>query len=158
MMFSKSKPLFDWGIALRSLALLLVLYIPFSYLHELGHAAICSIDGFRYDISVMYSGVAMTVCHGDVLNPILFSAFGGIVSSVVAGIPLLFSKIRARKYFLIVLLSFVIGHGLNAIVEASVTESYLGDVSAWVGAIGAVNGLVFIGLVFKFAKPKSVVS
>ena len=72
-----------------SILLLILFLFPLSYVHELGHAAVCASEGKEFEISLGADGGKM-VCFGEVDNQTLFHAAGGLTAMSVAFVPLLF--------------------------------------------------------------------
>ena len=70
----------------RVLICLLVFFalLPvFSYLHEIGHALVCVVDGNEAEISVDAFSGGITLCHGDISNPFAYKISGGLLAGVI---------------------------------------------------------------------------
>ena len=70
----------------RVIICLLVLFalMPiFSYLHEAGHALVCTADGNEAEISVDILSGGLTLCHGDVSNLFAYKISGGLLAGIV---------------------------------------------------------------------------
>ena len=55
----------------------------FSYLHEAGHALVCTADGNEAEISVDILSGGLTLCHGDVSNLFAYKISGGLLAGIV---------------------------------------------------------------------------
>ena len=60
-----------------SYLLYIVLIIPVSLFHELGHAAVCYANGYQFDMWLDLRG-AHSVCYGIPDNNLLVGAMGGM--------------------------------------------------------------------------------
>ena len=56
----------------------------FSYLHEAGHALVCTADGNEAEISVDILSGGLTLCHGDVSNLFAYKISGGLLAGIEA--------------------------------------------------------------------------
>ena len=137
-----------------SILLLILFLFPLSYVHELGHAAICASEGKEFEISLGADGGKM-VCFGEVDNQTLFHAAGGLTAMSVAFVPLLFlGWTRRHPYVLIAFTVLGIGHGFNAAVETMIFDNYMENNVMWASVLGMINFVTFIALMFKFGKRK----
>ena len=71
----------------------------FSYLHEAGHALVCTADGNEAEISVDILSGGLTLCHGDVSNLFAYKISGGLLAGIVGttmGLALFVRKPFAR--------------------------------------------------------------
>ena len=135
-----------------SVAIFFVCIIPLSYVHELGHAYICMLEGYEFDLWVGLDGGRMA-CHGEVENQILFRAAGGTLAGMAAAIPLIaFKQIRKFSFVIIGLLPLSLGHFANAAIETVFYKTYMGDSALWGMAMGLFAFLVFIVLATRLAK------
>jgi len=66
----------DYDILKKATILMIILIIPMSYVHEVGHAIICSLENNEFHISVGVNGGSL-VCIGNLENKVMFYAFGG---------------------------------------------------------------------------------
>jgi len=120
-----SQATLDFKTFRNATILLAILIIPMSYIHETGHAIVCASQGNEFKIGLGVNGGSL-VCLGQLENPVLFYAFGGIFAAIVALIPLIkFDWIKKNRWVLIPSLSLAIAHGVNAIVEAGFNKWYL---------------------------------
>ena len=55
----------------------------FSYLHEVGHALVCTADGNEAEISVDILSGGLTLCHGEVSNLFAYKISGGLLAGIV---------------------------------------------------------------------------
>ena len=70
----------------RVLICLLVFFalLPvFSYLHEIGHALVCVVDGNEAEISVDAFSGGITLCHGNISNPFAYKISGGLLAGII---------------------------------------------------------------------------
>ena len=143
---NKTNLLFYRKNAYKSAVLLLILFIPFTAIHEFGHVLFCSSG--NYQVSIFPNGT--TLCFGTIQNPTLYHAFGGVLASLVAlVIAVLF---RRFDFVLITFLSFGIAHGFNAIIETIQYQSYIQNSNIWTLLMAASNHMTFFGLLFIFGK------
>ena len=144
----------DFRIVSKSILLLILFLFPLSYVHELGHAAICASEGKEFEISLGADGGKM-VCFGEVDNQTLFHAAGGLTAMSVAFVPLLFlGWTRRHPYVLIAFTVLGIGHGFNAIVETLIFDHYMENQVLWASVLGMIDFVTFVGLMFKFGKQR----
>ena len=55
----------------------------FSYLHEAGHALVCTADGNEAEISVDILSGGLTFCYGEVSNLFAYKISGGLLAGIV---------------------------------------------------------------------------
>ena len=66
-----SKTKFDFGIMFKSAILLVIMIFPLSYVHEFGHAMVCSSEGFDFKITVDENGLYGKVVEaGTTVTPV----------------------------------------------------------------------------------------
>ena len=82
-----SQTTLDYKTFRNATILLAILIIPMSYIHETGHAIVCASQGNEFKIGFSVNGGSL-VCLGQLENPVLFYAFGGIFAAIVALMPL----------------------------------------------------------------------
>ena len=119
----------------------------FSYLHEAGHALVCTADGNEAEISVDILSGGLTLCHGDVSNLFAYKISGGLVAGIVgtaAGIALFRWKIP-----FIAITTIGIGHLINAGIEAF-ADSYFTHGVEWSFFMGLVEFVIFLTLLIIF--------
>ena len=115
----------NYDILKKASLLMIILIIPMSYVHETGHAIICSLEENEFHLAVGINGGSL-VCLGGLENKILFYAFGGLFATLVALAPLVnFRWMKKNSWALIVSLSLAMGYGVNAIVEIVFNNWYL---------------------------------
>jgi len=102
---------------------MLVLVIPFNVLHELGHLIPCWIDGNEGTMSIglLFS---QATCTG-LDDSAVFAFFGGTFAAIVAFVLLSTPRINKFPFLVVTLVSFGIGHFLNAIIEGFFREWYM---------------------------------
>ena len=119
----------------------------FSYLHEAGHALVCTADGNEAEISVDIFNGGTTLCHGDVSNLFAYKISGGLVAGIVgtaAGIALFRWKIP-----FIAITTIGIGHLINAGIEAF-ADSYFTHGAEWSFVLGFIEFVTFFSLLIIF--------
>ena len=149
MNMNKMNLPFNLRTAYKSVILLLVFFLPFTAVHELGHAVMCSSG--KYDIKIFPTGE--TYCYGEIENPSLYRFFGGALACLVSLVIAI--SFRKNPFVLISFLSLAIGNGFNAIIETIQYQSYIGNSFAWTVTMAASNYLTFFGLLFVFGKNKT---
>lgn len=148
----KQKIVLDSKTVFWSIGFLTAFFIPVTYVHELGHAIVCSSEGLEYKIAVGING-GFTLCKGDLKNDFIYWMMGGTLATVVSLIPLAFRKLTLKNpSVLIASLSFATGNGFIAIVETVAHQSYINDSVMWYGVSAVVNVVTFIVLVLKYAQ------
>ena len=119
------EPKIDFKIARNATVLLILLVIPMSIIHETGHGLICEIEGNQSQISIGLTNSSL-ICFGEITNEFAFYVSGGLFAMGVSLLPFFkISWIKNNPWVMIVSLSFAIGHGINSIIEVSVTSWYL---------------------------------
>ena len=142
----------SFKIVIPAFIFLIALMFPFSYIHEIGHASICVGEGYSFDITVGLDG-GQIVCHGDVKNQTLYKMMGGAFAMSVALLPFAFyNKIKKYSFIVIAFGVLAIGHGINAVIETMVFDSYMGNTQTWAMIFGLINFLIFLALCMKFSK------
>jgi len=111
-------------VGLYSSIVLALLALPSVYIHEIGHLIICAADGSEFTLDINVFGGTL-YCHVKPVNGTLFLAFGGIFAMMVLSVPLAWKKISRTAFISIPLLSLVIGHGINSIIETFLAQWYL---------------------------------
>jgi hypothetical protein len=107
-----------------SYLLYVVLIIPVSLFHELGHAAVCSASGYTFSIWLDFRG-GHSICYGVFNNTFLIGAMGGIfgliAASVMFGVWYLSGKFAPIA---VVGSAFALDQGLKVILETAVPRLY----------------------------------
>ena len=119
----------------------------FSYLHEAGHALVCTADGNEAEISVDILSGGLTLCHGDVSNLFAYKISGGLLAGIIGttvGIALFRWKIP-----FIALTTIGAGHLVNAVIEAF-TDSYFTHGAEWSFILGFIEFVTFFSLMIIF--------
>ncbi len=108
-----------------SYLLYIVLIIPVSLFHELGHTAICSVSGYQFDIWLDFRG-GHSICYGIFDNNLVTGALGGIfgllASLAILAIWYCFSKRLVP--LAVVGLAFAMDQGLKIILEVFLPRLY----------------------------------
>src|SRR5919204_2956825 len=101
-----------------SYLLYIVLIIPLSLFHELGHTAVCIANGFQFHIWLDFRG-GHSICYGIFENNLVASVMGGTfglaASLGILGIWYFFSKRFVA--LAVVSLAFALDQGLKIILE-----------------------------------------
>jgi glycerol-3-phosphate acyltransferase PlsY len=108
-----------------SYLLYIVLIIPVSLFHELGHTAICSVSGYQFDIWLDFRG-GHSICYGIFDNYLVIGALGGIfgllASLTIFAIWYCFSKRLVP--LAVVGLALALDQGLKIILEIFLPKLY----------------------------------
>ncbi len=108
-----------------SYLLYIVLIIPVSLVHELGHTAVCVASGFQFHIWLDFRG-GHSECYEIFENDLVIGAMGGIfgllASLGVLGIWYCFSKRLAA--LAVVGMAFALDQGLKIILEGLLPRLY----------------------------------
>lgn len=149
----KTELRLDLGTAFKSLILLFIFAIPTAYVHELGHSMVCTNQGAKAEIQMSFTGIGNTNCIGTLHDQFTYHLAGGLLAGLVAAIPLVLWK-KIPSYAKIVSLSLAAGQFINMIVETFAYSSYINDTGYWSGMFGIIDLVLFVGLVFYFARGK----
>ena len=142
----------QFRVAIPAFIFLIVLMFPFSYIHELGHASVCAAEGNTFEIMVNLNGGQM-ICHNEVENFTIYKMMGGTLAMVIASMPFLFyNKIKKYSFIVIAFGVLAIGHGLNAVIETMLFDSYIENTQTLAMMFGMINFFIFIALCLKFSK------
>jgi hypothetical protein len=102
-----------------------VLIIPVSLFHELGHTAVCSASGHQFRIWLDFRG-GHSICYGIFGNNLVIGAMGGIFGLIaslgILGIWYCFSK--RFMPLAVVGLAFALDQGLKIILEVFLPRLY----------------------------------
>ena len=108
-----------------SYLLYIVLIIPLSLFHELGHTAVCVASGFQFHIWLDFRG-GHSICYGIFENNLVAGVMGGIfglaASLGILGIWYYFSKRFVA--LAVVSLAFALDQGLKIILEGFLPRLY----------------------------------
>jgi hypothetical protein len=108
-----------------SYLLYVVLIIPLSLFHELGHTAVCVANGFQFHIWLDFRG-GHSICYGIFENNLVAGVMGGIfglaASLGILGIWYCFSK--GFVALAVVSLAFALDQGLKIILEGFLPRLY----------------------------------
>jgi hypothetical protein len=108
-----------------SYLLYIVLIIPVSLFHELGHTAVCSASGYQFRIWLDFRG-AHSICYGMSGNKLVIGAMGGIFG-LVASLGFLAIWYFFSKRFVslaVVGLALALDQGLKILLEAFLPRLY----------------------------------
>lgn len=125
-------------VGLYSSIILALLALPSVYIHEVGHLIICEAEGIDHTMEINVFGGTL-YCHVMPANEPLFLAFGGIFAMMILSAPLAWKKVSKNVLFSIPLISLIIGHGINSIIETFLAPWYLQHI---VGTIILLNAIV----------------
>lgn len=144
-MFHVAKPLLkiDKKQANLSLLLLIGLALPFTYVHEFGHALYCWSQG----VEIIKVGFGETTCAFN-SEDILYYAFGGVFAAIIAAAPLAMKRIRNNKGVLVALLTLSLYNAYNAGIETVNHSTYVTLVQGWNLTFALSNALMFLGVYF----------
>ena len=111
-------------VGLYSSIVLALLALPSVYIHEVGHLIICAADGSEFTLDINVFGGTL-YCHVKPSNEPLFLAFGGMFAMIILSAPLALKKISRTATISIPLVSLLIGHGINSVIETFLSQWYL---------------------------------
>jgi hypothetical protein len=103
-----------------------LLIIPVSISHEIGHMAVCSANGYQFRIWLDFRG-GHSICYGILGNNSLIGAMGGIFGLIASlGILAIWYYFSRRLVPLAVVgLAFALDQGLKIILEGFLPRLYL---------------------------------
>jgi hypothetical protein len=144
---------FDLKLVTKAFILLFIVSIPFSYVHEIGHAIPCVIEGKDFTMNITLFGSSLQ-CLGDVDNKPLFRMAGGLLALIVSLVPyIVFRKTIDRyPYISIVLLSMTIGQASNMVIETAMYDNYISNGILSMISINLIQFIAFIYLAYRFSK------
>jgi hypothetical protein len=108
-----------------SYLLYIMLIIPVSLFHELGHTSICSVSGYPFDIWLDFRG-SHSICYGIFGNDLVTGALGGIFG-LIASLAILAIWYRFFKRFVplaVVALALALDQCLKIILEVFLPRLY----------------------------------
>jgi hypothetical protein len=103
----------------------MVLIIPVSLFHELGHTAVCSASGYQFHIWLDFRG-GHSICYGILGNNLVIGAMGGIFG-LIASLGILAIWYCFSKRFVplaVVGLALALDQGLKIILETFLPRLY----------------------------------
>jgi hypothetical protein len=108
-----------------SYLLYIVLIIPVSLFHELGHAAVCSASGYEFEIWLDYRG-GHSLCYGIPGNNLAMGAMGGMFGLLASlGILTIWHCFCRRLVpIAVVALALMLDQGLKIILEGFMLGLY----------------------------------
>jgi len=136
----------NYGTVIKAVIFLGLIYLPVGYIHETGHAMACNFGGGMSTIDFSFSQES-TICAGPINNHFVYLLSGGLLAAFVLSLPLIFWKVLPN-FIKIVLLTFAIGQGINAIVESFFYSSYINANGFWSQGFALVGMAIFLSLVF----------
>jgi hypothetical protein len=108
-----------------SYLLYIVVIVPVSLIHELGHTAVCSVDGYQFRIWLDFRG-GHSICYGILGDNSVIAAMGGIFGLLaplgILAIWYLFSK--RFTPLAVVGLALALDQGLKIILEVFLQRLY----------------------------------
>ena len=148
------EPKIDYKIARNATLLLILLIIPTSFFHEVGHGIVCSLEGNQYQMNIGISGSSLQ-CFGSLTNHLAFYLAGGLFAMTLTLLPFLkFSWIKRKPWIMITCLALAFGHGINAIIETGFTSWYLqNDVNSQI-ILNFISFSSFVGFLILFGRQK----
>lgn len=149
---SKSK--LDFRVLTLATILLIALIVPMNYVHEIGHGIICALEGNQFQIHIGVDNSTL-ICIGGSQNTELFFVFGGLFASLVCAIPLIkYSWLKKYPWIIIPILTLSIGHGINAIIEVSLTDWYMQNGVMPEITLGMISLMCYFGVLIYFGRTK----
>jgi hypothetical protein len=108
-----------------SYLLYVLLIIPVSLFHELGHTVVCAASGYQFHISLDFRG-GHSICYGIFNNNLVAAAMGGIFGLLTSlGILAIWYCFSKRFMALaVVSLAFALDQGLKIILEGFLPRLY----------------------------------
>jgi hypothetical protein len=108
-----------------SYLLYIVVIIPVSLFHELGHTAVCSASGYQFQIWLDFRG-GHSICYGILGNNLIIAAMGGIFGVIASlGILAIWYYFFKRLVPLAVVgLALALDQGLKIILEVFLPKLY----------------------------------
>lgn len=108
-----------------SYLLYIVVVVPVSFIHELGHTAICSAGGYQFRIWLDFRG-GHSICYGILGDNSVISAMGGIFGLIASlGILAIWYFFSKRLTPLAVVgLALALDQGLKIILEVFLQRLY----------------------------------
>lgn len=127
----------------KSAIILLVLLLPFVFIHELGHATYCTYEGYDFDIGFSAMG-GYTICYGEINDDRSYRFIGGFLASVIAFSLACF--VWRWKPLWIAITTIGILQIINAVIETEFYEQYMSDDSFIPSMFGLMMFLVLIAM------------
>jgi hypothetical protein len=135
-----------------AIAVAAILFIVTSYVHEFGHALICSMEGKSVVFQIKNGLASAVTCEGIGQN-MLYWSFGGILGMLAALTPLVAWRWVLRNRGVIVgSLTMSVTHGVTGIIETFAHEWYVLNTSDASIVVGAATGLAFTAFFILFGR------
>ena len=131
-----------------ALFFVIVLIVPFTVIHEIGHSLVCLADGHEFHIYIEIFTSSSMICKGKISHLTLFNAAGGVLAAVVAIVVILLLRCG---FITIAMGSIAISHAMNAIIEAGFHESYM-SADFWPAIFLFTDSAIFIGISFLYLR------
>jgi hypothetical protein len=143
----------DRGVILWSVTLYITLVVPVSFLHELGHAYICTVSGFDYSLWIDETG-GHTLCSGMPKDLILYGAAGGafglLGSTAIVG---MWAFVKRHPALLVIGLAYAVDQITKLILEGFFARIYLsGSIDLLVTVLQLTS---WVGLTLYFARTRT---
>ena len=139
----------DRSVIRWSVILYVALLLPFSLLHESGHALVCSSSGFSYSLWLDGRG-GHTLCNGVPQEAITYGAMGGIFGMAGAGAMLGVRAAKRHPALLVVGLAYMVDQAAKLILEGFFTRLYVsGSMDLFITALQLAS---WIGFMLYFAR------
>jgi len=144
----KNKLVLDFRLAILTVITLAVLMPVFSVIHEMGHGALCFVNGNDFTWGLNLIGGAWLSCIGTIEDPTMFRLAGGLISALTASTVLIlvlphFSK--KTGFISIALASIAATEYITALMEGFANDFYMNS-----GFAGAILGTVLLCVVIFF--------
>lgn len=134
--------------------LVIGLWFPVGYFHELGHVLVCVSNGFEY--TVFNAGLDLvTDCSNLPLPTWLYWSLGGIFGVIISITPLSVKKIREVKGLMLGFLLLATAQSINGLSETFLHTWYMGSNSNQLLILIGTPPILF--LVLKFGLPKKLI-
>ncbi len=148
------EPKIDYKIARNATILLILLIIPTSFFHELGHGIVCSLEGNQYQMNVGINGSSLQ-CFGNLTYHLAFYLTGGLFAMTLTLLPFVkFSWIKSKPWIMIPCLALAFGHGINALIETVFTSWYLQNNIIFQITLNFISFSIYVGLLILLGKQK----
>ena len=140
-------------LLILSSLVILILFFPTGFVHELGHILVCVSNGYDYTLTV--GNLALNVhCSSSPQPLLLYFALGGIFG-MIASLSLFLSKrVRSNNAIFIGVSIVAFDHFLKSIFETFIHSAYLFDpiLSIYMSALGVFFMLCLLMFFTKRAK------
>jgi hypothetical protein len=107
-----------------SYLLYIVVIVPVSLIHELGHTAVCSVGGYQFRIWLDFRG-GHSICYGILGDNSVIAAMGGIFGLIASlGILAIWFFYKQLTPLAVIGLALALDQGLKIILEVFLQRLY----------------------------------